>query len=144
LASAASNAIDRAYGKFEETCETALTIYATASSIAIAKSMARTVEKIKVDSQKYDYWIAFKISYGKMSTYIPTLPLTYKEAIVYVRLGGDVFASSRTNAKRLATAAGFGSPAAGPEISNLPENGFWRHYHTGDRLGGHVFYVSGY
>ena len=91
---------------------------------------------------RYDYWIASYVNFGDgRGTYISTKPLSYSQAISYVRRGGNVFADSAGSAYKLAKAVGGGMP-----VKNLAHGGlgYWRHYHAtrrGKRTGGHISYV---
>ena len=113
------------------------------SSIQSLVQKATTV--IRNERYRYDYWIALKISFSNnAATYIPTKGIPYSVAIPYVRSGGDVFASSRSNAKRLAIAVGYGNPNVPEEIhssSSYGRLGFFWHYHDAYRRGGHIFYL---
>ena len=114
-------------------------------SDVLSKSASRTKARIRNDKRMHDYcyWVALYVDYGNgEDTYIPTIPLSYSEAISYVRSGGSVFADSRNNAYKLAKAVGGGMPDRDPAHGGM---GFWRHYHAtrgGVRIGGHVFYVT--
>ena len=117
-----------------------------ANSISISFSISNTVSKakskIRKEQNRYDYWIASYVDFGGGNgTYTPTIPLSYSRAISYVRAGGDVFADSKQNAKRLAVAVGNGITDRDPAHGEL---GYWRHYHARRgmrRIGGHIFYV---
>ena len=109
-------------------------------SIKNAMSQART--KIRNEKSRFDYWIAKYISFGNgFGTYIPTIPISYSNAIPYVRAGGSVFADSRSNAYKLAKAVGGGLPKRHSPHGGI---GYWRHYHAyrgNNKIGGHIFYV---
>ncbi|MBP3560405.1 MAG: hypothetical protein J6K49_07050 [Clostridia bacterium] len=102
--------------------------------------------KIKNEKNRYDYWIAVYVEYGDgKGIYIPTTPISYSRAILYVRGGGNVFADSKNNAYRLALAVGNGRIPTKPEIHQDKDGstlGYWWHYHDGGRNGGHIFYVK--
>ena len=111
-------------------------------SIKNAMSQART--KIRNEKSRFDYWIAKYISFGNgFGTYIPTIPISYSNAISYVRSGGSVFADSRSNAYKLAKAVGYNRSPTSPErhSKNGSSLGYWWHYHANNHLGGHIFYV---
>ena len=111
-------------------------------SIKNAMSQART--KIRNEKSRFDYWIAKYISFGNgFGTYIPTIPISYSNAIPYVRSGGSVFADSRSNAYKLAKAVGYNRSPTSPErhSKNGSSLGYWWHYHANNHLGGHIFYV---
>ena len=111
-------------------------------SIKNAMSQART--KIRNEKSRFDYWIAKYISFGNgFGTYIPTTPISYSNAISYVRSGGSVFADSRSNAYKLAKAVGYNRSPTSPErhSKNGSSLGYWWHYHANNHLGGHIFYV---
>lgn len=79
--------------------------------------------------------------HGDDGTFIPTIPLSFRQAIAYVRTEGNVFASTKNNAYKLAVAAGGGHPERDHAHGGI---GYWRHYHatrSGKRIGGHIFYV---
>ena len=111
-------------------------------SIKNAMSQART--KIRNEKSRFDYWIAKYISFGNgFGTYIPTIPISYSNAISYVRSGGSVFADSRSNAYKLAKTVGYNRSPTSPErhSKNGSSLGYWWHYHANNHLGGHIFYV---
>ena len=98
------------------------------------------------EQQRYDYWIAKRIVLENgIETYIPTVGISEKIAISVLRSGGNVFASSRTKAKKLALAAGTGKePIKDPRHYNRKTGsnlGYLNHYHEAYRRGGHVFYL---
>ena len=79
-----------------------------------------------------------------MGTYVPTVGISYSTAISYVKAGGNVFASSSRNAKRLAIAVGNGrSPDWDGPHGGI---GYFTHYHAtssrGRRVGGHISYMQ--
>ncbi len=106
------------------------------------KSDSKTKLKIKNERNRYNYWKATYRSYvNGTGAYFPSSPLSYHDAISYVRGGGSVFADSRNNAFKLASAVGGGKPSRDIAHGTL---GYWKHYHAtrgGKRIGGHVFYV---
>ena len=111
---------------------------------SVTKAVAKTKTKIKKEKNRYDYWVATLVTYGKdLDTFIPTKALSYSSAISYVRAGGSVFADSKSNAYKLAVAVGNGKAPTKPErhSKNGSTLGFWWHYHDGNRKGGHIFYV---
>ena len=118
----------------------------SASEKTLINLGAKTKAKIKKEKYKYDYWIATKVTVSKSeSIFIAGKGISYKTAINYVKHGGDVFASNRSKAYKLALAVGNGKRPVGPERhynkitgSSL---GYWWHYHDGNRKGGHIFYV---
>lgn len=74
-------------------------------------------------------------------------PLTYNQAVKEVASGRNVFAVTGYEAKAVAIAVG-GSTGANnrtlcPEIDKGKVNtrGYYWHYHTYNRKGGHVFYL---
>lgn len=113
------------------------------SEASVAKSVTKSTEKIQRNRQRNDYWVAVKVDFGNgFETYVPTIPIHYRLAIPYVRAGGDVFASSISNAYKLAKAVGGGPPARDPAHGG-GKVGYWKHYHGtrgGNRIGGHIFY----
>ena len=115
-----------------------------AASIALFKSISQamtyTKEKIKRESNRYDYWVATEID----STYIATKPLSYQAAVNHVRNGGSVFSDSRQSAYKLASYAGQGSPPLSHRRHDCSSRGYYRHYHAtryGKKIGGHIFYI---
>ena len=110
------------------------------------KSLSKSQEKVHREQQRYDYWIAKRVVLGNgIETYVPTVGISEKIAISVLRSGGNVFASSRTKAKKLALAAGTGKePIKDPRHYNRETGsnlGYLRHYHEAYRRGGHVFYL---
>lgn len=72
---------------------------------SLAKTDAKSKEKIRREKERFDYWVASYVDFGNgFGTYIPTMPLSYSLAISYVRAGGSVFADSKGNAFKLARA----------------------------------------
>ena len=119
-------------------------------SRTVSASITKAVDKAKAkvaSSNRFDYWLAVYVDFGEgRGTYLPTVGLSYAKAIVVVRGGGDVFASSKQNARRLALAVGYG---ISPERDNPHHDrvtgssiGYWPHYHDGRRRGGHIFYAT--
>jgi RHS repeat-associated protein len=139
---ALSGTLSRGLDNLEDSWNKLIASYALASSVVVAKSMSKSRAKIEIEQTKYDYWVAIYVSYGNKGTFVPTIALSYKNAIFYVQMGGSVFADSRSSAKRLARAVGNGAPPIGPEIHGAPSSGYWYHYHGGNKLGGHIFYVT--
>lgn len=121
-------------------------VRSAAISASIAASVLKTRVKIQREKNRYDYWKAEYIDYGDdRGTYIPTTPIDFSRAAVYVRGGGSVFADSRGSAYRLALAVGNGKAPTKSERhrhQNGSQLGYWRHYHDGGRIGGHIFYVG--
>ena len=110
------------------------------------KSLSKSQEKVHREQQRYDYWIAKRVVLENgIETYIPTVGISEKIASSVLRSGGNVFASSRTKAKKLALAAGTGKePIKDPRHYNRETGsnlGYLRHYHEAYRRGGHVFYL---
>ena len=118
-------------------------IRSAAISKAISNTDSKTKAKIKKERSRYDYWVALYVDFGDgKGTYIPTAPISFKRAISYVRRGGNVFADSKYNARKLARAVGGGYPEYNIEHG---KEGFWKHYHAtrkNKRIGGHILYVA--
>ena len=113
-------------------------------SKSIKNTMSKARTKIRNEKSRFDYWIAKYISFGNgLGTYIPTIPISYSDAIPYVRAGGSVFADSKSNAYKLARAVGYNRSPTSPErhSKNGSSLGYWWHYHANNHLGGHIFYV---
>ncbi len=85
------------------------------------------------------YWAARRIK----GAVIITNSITYSHAIVRLRNNLDVFTVTRIEAKQLAKAAGGHIKPTQYEIDTGKENtlGYYWHYHTYNRSGGHVFYL---
>lgn len=74
-------------------------------------------------------------------------PLTFNQAVAYVASGRSVFAVTEYEAKAVARAAG--GNAGGNNIPLYPEidsgkagvPGYYYHFHTYNRSGGHVYYI---
>ena len=72
------------------------------------------------------------------------MPISKSKAISYIRKEGNVFANTKSAARRLAIAVN-GSPPVGPE-RHKSDRGYFFHYHSRKRLGagnggGHIFYL---
>ncbi len=116
----------------------------------IAKALMGSMTKVATtlrNARNVEYFAAVEVKFGrakKDSSYIPIKPLQYWQAIAIVRAGGSVFATSKQAAYRCAKAAGNGCEPTKPERHSSLQYGnmgyFW-HYHTGKRTGGHVFYL---
>ena len=63
-----------------------------------------------------------------------------EKAILYVKSGGNVFASTQASARKLAYAVGNGHPI-GPEIHGNGSIGYFWHYHAHNHIGGHIFFI---
>lgn len=117
-------------------------VKSVSSSLSISKAVARVKAKIKKEKKKNNYWLAVNVGFGNgKDAYIPTIRLSYSEAIAYVQGGGSVFANSRRNAYKLARAVGGGKPIRHNAHGGI---GFWKHYHAtrgGLKMRGHIFYV---
>ena len=85
------------------------------------------------------YWAARRVK----RVVIITRSLVYPYAVIRVRGGLDVFTVTRIEAKQLAKAAGGHIKPTQYEIDTGKENtlGYYWHYHTYNRSGGHVFYL---
>ncbi len=115
---------------------------------AVEKNTAKAKDIIKTKRNQDYYWIDSKVIYSRkgksVTTYFPCMSILKSVAITYVRSGGDVFASSKSAARKLAAAINGGTPV-GPEISGKGPGYFW-HYHARKRVGagsggGHIFYI---
>ncbi len=108
---------------------------------SLEKSVAKTKKKIKTQN-KIQYRVAEYTDFGNgYGTFIPTTPLSYNAAISYVGKGGSVFASSKSDAYKLALATGGVKPVRHNAHGDL---GYWKHYHAsynGAKGKGHIFYV---
>jgi hypothetical protein len=109
---------------------------------AVEKNIAKAKEIIRRKQNQDYYWIASKVTFNRRgvskTTYFPCMPIPAVAAAAYVRAGGDVFASSKAAARRLAIAVNGGTPV-GPEIHG--GIGYFWHYHARRRIGGHIFYL---
>ena len=110
----------------------------------IAKADAEIKKTVKTKS-KVRYWTA-----TVHSDYVDIgRPLTFNQAVKEVVAGRSVFAVTWFEAKAVAIAAGgqtgHNNKSLQPEIDRGKENtpGFYWHYHTYDRSGGHVYYLFG-
>lgn len=69
--------------------------------------------------------------------------LSFSDAFLRVKGGGDVFAANKSAAHTLATTASGGKTPVGPEIDNGKINtvGYYWHYHLSQKNGSHIFYL---
>lgn len=115
---------------------------AKTTSKALSKSVAKAKAKIKKEKKRYDYWLAVYVDFGNgFDAYIPTKSLSFAQALILVKNGISVFASSREKAHKLAKCVGGGTPIRHSAHGGL---GYWKHYHPqrkGKKMKGHVFYV---
>ena len=108
---------------------------------AITNSVAKAGTIIRA-ARNVEYFAAVEVKFGKakkQSSFIPVAPISYSQAIALVKAGGNVFAISKQKAYNCAKAAGNGREPTKPEKHG--SLGFFWHYHTGSRAGGHVFYL---
>lgn len=113
-----------------------------AKSVVVSRADSKIRKTVKKDS-KTRYWTA------TVRTYYVDIgrSLTYTQAVKEVIAGRSVFAVTSYEAKAVAIAAG-GSTGSNnkslyPEIDKGKENtkGYYWHYHTYNRKGGHVYYL---
>lgn len=98
-----------------------ITVLFQSATTVVTKAVEKNVAKAKavIQTKRYQdyYWIASKVTFKRKNvtrtTYFPCMPIPQKAAIAYVRIGGDVFASSNAAARRLAIAIN-GYPPVGP------------------------------
>jgi len=129
-----------------------ITVLFQSATTVVTKAVEKNIAKAKtvIQAKRYQdyYWIASKVTFKRKNvsrtTYFPCMPIPKTAAAVYVRGGGDVFASSSASARRLAISIN-GYPPVGPERhgSSL---GYFYHYHARKRVGagrggGHIFYL---
>ncbi len=110
------------------------------------KTVAKADERIKTTVKKNSrtrYWTAtVRNGYVDIGR-----PLTYSQAVREVSAGRSVFAVTKYEAKAVALAAGGSSGKNNkklvPEIDAGKKNtpGYYYHYHTYNRKGGHVYYM---
>ena len=116
--------------------------YYLAKRIALDKAIAKVKNTVKRNS-KNRYWTA-TIQSGYVSV---GRPLTYSQAVKEVASKRNVFAVTSYEAKAVARAAGGNSGNNNkplyPEIHGKSFLGYYWHYHTYNRKGGHVFYLFG-
>lgn len=100
------NGIQRA---LEQTWGWFTSLFKTATQVvtkAVEKSITKAQEIIRKQRYRDYYWIASQVSYSrkrvKKTTYFPCMPITKSKAIVYAKLGENIFASSVGAARRLA------------------------------------------
>ena len=109
---------------------------------SVEKCVEKTTDVIRRRRGDY-YWIASSVSFKKRDvsrqTYFPCKPISFYNAKNYVKRGGNVFAASRSSAKRLAYAVGNGACPVGPEIHG--GLGYFWHYHAHRHVGGHIFFI---
>jgi len=110
----------------------------------IEKADAKIKKTVTQDS-KYRYWTAtLKAGYVDIGR-----PLTFSQAVYEVKAGRSVFAVTWYEAKSVAIAAGgrtgHNNKPLFSEIDSGKENtpGFYYHYHTYNRSGGHAYYLFG-
>ena len=114
-------------------------VYYTARVITAQKADAKVRSKVTRNS-KTRYWSA-TISWSHVDI---GKPLTYSQAVSYVKKGYNVFTVTWYEAKAVALAAGGTTGRNNKKL--YPEKhgqgkGFYWHYHTYNRKGGHVFYL---
>ena len=105
------------------------------------KEIQKTVKR----NSKVRYWTA-----TVHSDYVDIgRPLTFSQAVKEVQAGRSVFAVTWYEAKAVAIAAGgesgYNNKQLQPEIDKGQENtpGYYYHYHTYNRSGGHVYFLFG-
>ena len=110
----------------------------------VKKAEAEIQERVTRNS-KIRYWSAtVKPGYVDIGR-----PLTFRQAVKEVQRGNSVFAVTWAEAKAVALAAGgfsgHNNKLLIPEIDSGKENipGYYYHYHTYDRSGGHVYFLFG-
>ena len=124
-----------------------------AETVAINKrnrNVARTItrnETIVIEASKsksnYRYWSAtIMVGYVNVGR-----PLTFTQAVHEVSAGRNVFTVTYWEAEAVARTAG-GQVGANnlplfPEIHHNGDPGYYYHYHTYNRKGGHVFFLFG-
>ena len=124
----------------------------TSSTTVKVDSLSKKIEKAEAkirsavtEESKIRYWSATVhpkyVDIGR--------PLTFAQAVHEVQAGNSVFAVTWYEAKAVAIAAGGSSGrnnrALEAEIDSGKENtpGYYYHYHTYNRSGGHVYYLFG-
>ena len=135
-----SNLLSRIWNWFKSLFTSARTIVENAA----VKNKEKATEIIKQKNSRECYWIASSVTFSKhrasITTYFPCMPISYEKAIIYVRKGGNVFASTQASARKLAYAVGNGYPV-GPEIHGNEAKGYFWHYHAHNHIGGHIFFI---
>ena len=135
-----SNLLSKIWNWFKSLFISARTIVENAA----AKNKEKATEIIKQKNGREYYWIASSVTFSKrwasITTYFPCAPISYEKAILYVKSGGNVFASTQASARKLAYAVGNGHPI-GPEIHGNGSIGYFWHYHAHNHIGGHIFFI---
>ncbi len=114
-----------------------------ASNSEAEKADAKLKVKIKSKPQEM-YWTA---TINKKGFIDIGRPLTFSQAVAEVQSGRNVIAATWFQAKKVARVAGgrvgYNNTALTPEINAGMENtpGYYYHYHTYNRKGGHVFFL---
>ena len=137
--------INAANAAWDSVVNAASTVHTLAkATIEVAKADAKVRATVQ-ETSKNRYWSAninkYSIDIGR--------PLTYTQAVKEVAAGRNVFAVTEFEAKAVARAAGGSSgrnntplvPEIDKGMNGVP--GYYYHYHTYNRSGGHVFYLFG-
>ena len=135
--------------------------------LRLTRSVSRTEEYLRKNKRYGRFFVArqyFPISGNtEIYTFYPTIRMSFDKAKVYVSGGGNVFASSRADAYRLARAVGGGNtpmfhfPHENLKFPEIGRIGYFPHYHasqlitgsTGTRRlkpkegTGHIFFIWG-
>ena len=108
-----------------------------AISVAIADAKVRT--KVKKDG-KQQYWEA---NFGNKCIVLGS-PISRKQAVARMKNGKNVFTTTKSKAKSVATEASYFKKPVGPEIDSGKSNtpGYYYHYHlNGRKHKNHIWYL---
>ncbi len=111
-------------------------VVAYVSAKVIAEADARIRDIVKRNSVPR-YWSAtLRTKYVDIGRV-----LSFDQAILELRKGNNVFTVTAREAFALTSVVGNNRTPAGPEISGGGAQGYYNHYHTYNRNGGHVFFL---
>ena len=138
-----ANGITKAYTTAKRAAEAAVSQARTYVQQKRAEKADKRVRSVVREDSKNRYWSAtVKEGYVDVGR-----PLTYNQAVQYVSSGKSVFAVTQYEAKAVARAAGgttgYNNKELIPEIDAGKEStpGYYYHFHTYNRKGGHVYYL---
>ena len=129
-----------------EFCDAVITLFSRPlSHLDRVNKAEKEIQETVTKNSKIRYWSA-TVQPGYVDI---GRPLTFRQAVYEVQHGRSVFAVTWFEARAVAREAGgtFGhnNKQLMPEIDSGKENtpGYYFHYHTYDRSGGHVYFLFG-
>jgi hypothetical protein len=113
-------------------------LIAASAAVVIAGVTYTVASKVasKLRNKSYDHYAAV---IRKGDVYIGN-PISYSAAVARMKSGGDVWSKSYSLAAKVARGAGNGRTPVGPERHGNGKPGYYWHFHTYNRSGGHSFY----